>query len=421
MHDPLKAKANGMLAVATGINFLAGLLYIWSVIAKGLVEKWGWTSTQASLPYTIALVSFVVTMALTGPLQDKRGPRLTGTLSGLLMGLGLILSSLTKDATAMVLTFGVVTGAGIGLSNVSTSPPAVKWFPARLKGVVTGVVAAGVGIASAFYAPFTNFMIQSTSINETFLVLGIGILVLVVVLAQFLKNPPAGYPPAAPVPTDAAQAAAAKHAHGADVDWKHLVRSLDFWRLWVMMAFSSAAGLMIIGHAAKIVKQQADWDGGFLLVILLAIFNAGGRILGGWVSDRLGRIVLLRLVFLGLAATMCLFPLFTTIGTLAVGAALTGLFYGALFAVFPSTVLERYGVKNYGSNYGLLMTAWGTGGVIGPMVAAAVVDAAKASGVDPSKAYVPAYYIAAALCVVAILVSLTVRRAKEPASAPPAL
>ncbi len=411
MHDPLKAKANGMLAVATGINFLAGLLYIWSVIAKGLVEKWGWTSTQASLPYTIALVSFVITMALTGPLQDKRGPRLTGTLSGLLMGLGLILSSLTKDATVMVLTFGVVTGAGIGLSNVSTSPPAVKWFPARLKGVVTGVVAAGVGIASAFYAPFTNFMIQSTSINETFLVLGIGILVLVLVLAQFLKNPPAGYPPAAPAPTQAGQAAA-KHAHGADVDWKHLVRDLDFWRLWVMMAFSSAAGLMIIGHAAKIVKQQAHWDGGFLLVILLAIFNAGGRILGGWVSDRLGRIVLLRLVFLGLAATMCVFPLLTTIGTLAVGTALTGLFYGALFAVFPSTVLERYGVKNYGSNYGLLMTAWGTGGVIGPMVAAAVVDA--------SKTYFWAYYIAAALCVVAIAVSLTVRRAKEPASAPPA-
>ena len=160
---------------------------------------------------------------------------------------------------------------------------------------------------------------------------------------------------------------------------------------------------MIIGHAAKIVKIQANWDGGFLLVILLAIFNAGGRILGGWVSDRLGRIVLLRLVFLGLAATMCLFPLFTDIPTLAVGAALTGLFYGALFAVFPSTVIERYGVKNYGSNYGLLMTAWGTGGVIGPMVAASFVDA--------TKSYFWAYYVAAALCGVAVLVSLTFRKA----------
>jgi MFS family permease len=400
MRDPLKQKANAMLGIATGINFLAGLLYIWSVIAKGLVEKWGWTSTQASLPYTVALVSFVVTMALAGPLQDRKGPRLTGTLAGLLMGLGLILSSLTKNPTLIALTFGVIAGAGIGLSNVSTSPPAVKWFPASQKGIVTGVVAAGVGIASAFYAPFADFCIRTFGIDATFLALGVGILVLVLTLAQFLKNPPAGYPPVEAPRADAAKAA--HHAVAADADWRVMLRRLDFWRLWVMMAFSSTAGLMIIGHAAKIVKLQAHWDGGFLLVVLLAFFNAGGRVLGGWVSDRLGRIVLLRLVFLGLAATMCLFPLFTSIPLLAVGTALTGLFYGALFAVFPSTLIERYGVKNYGSNYGLLMTAWGTGGVIGPMVAAAVVDG--------TKTYFWDYYVAAALCVVAILVSLTFRK-----------
>ncbi len=130
-----------------------------------------------------------------GKLQDVKGPRLTATLSGILMGAGLILSSLHANPTLMILTFGVLTGAGCGISNVSTVPPAVKWFPPHKKGMITGVVVAGVALASVFYSPFTNALINAYGISTTLLVMGIGILVLVVVLSQFLVNPPEGYNP----------------------------------------------------------------------------------------------------------------------------------------------------------------------------------------------------------------------------------
>ena len=134
----LKKQSWLVLLTATGINFLAGLLYIWSVIKSGLKAPiadggLGWTDTEATLPYTIAIVSFVICMVAIGKLQDMKGPRLTATLSGILMGSGLILSSLHTNPILMIITFGVITGAGCGISNVSTVPPAVKWFPSQQK------------------------------------------------------------------------------------------------------------------------------------------------------------------------------------------------------------------------------------------------------------------------------------------------
>jgi MFS family permease len=155
-----------VVLAATGINFIAGLLYIWSVISKGLITELHWSSKQASLPYTVATVAFVISMAIFGKVQDSKGPKLTAMISGILMGGGLILSGFTSSPMLMVLTFGIITGAGIGISNVSTTPPAVKWFPPEKKGLVTGIVVAGVGIASVFYSPLTHSLIESAGISK---------------------------------------------------------------------------------------------------------------------------------------------------------------------------------------------------------------------------------------------------------------
>lgn len=118
-----------MLWVATATNFIAGLIYIWSVISKSLINDLNWTSKQASLPYTVITVSFVIAMVIFGKIQDMKGPKLTVTLGGILMGTGLILSGIFTEPNIMILTMGVIAGAGIGTINASTTPPVVKWFP----------------------------------------------------------------------------------------------------------------------------------------------------------------------------------------------------------------------------------------------------------------------------------------------------
>ncbi|MGI6449852.1 MAG: MFS transporter [Desulfitobacteriia bacterium] len=121
MMGNIRNKAWLVLVAAVLFNFLAGLLYIWSIISKAMMTEFNWTSSQASLPYTVALVAFVIAMVLFGRLQDMKGPRLCATISGLLMGSGLILSSLTQDPFLMIITFGIITGAGTGISAIVTT------------------------------------------------------------------------------------------------------------------------------------------------------------------------------------------------------------------------------------------------------------------------------------------------------------
>lgn len=385
--------------MATGINFVGGMLYIWSVISKGLINELRWTSKQASLPYTIAIISFVVFMTVFGKIQDKYGPKLTAMFSGIFIGLGLILSGFTTNPAVMVLTFGLITGAGIGISNISTTPPAVKWFPPDKKGMVTGIVVAGVGIASVFYSPLANYLIKTIGISKTFIYIGIGALVLILTGARFLTNPPGGYE--AGGINGQNRLGQDSSGFGRDLNWRGMLGRPDFYMLWLMLAFSSSAGLMIIGHAANITKIQVHWEGGYILVILLAIFNAGGRLLGGIISDRIGRIPLMRVIFILQALNMLFFSRYTTIVLLAGGVALAGFCYGATFSIFPATVLDLYGVKNFGSNYGLIMTAWGCGGVIGPMVAAVSVDSAKTYNI--------AYLIACILLLAAFSITFLMK------------
>lgn len=403
MRETSRLKPWGVLATSFGINLIIGILYIWSIISKALVNDLHWTSKQASLPYTFVTVTFVIAMAIFGKLQDNKGPRITATIASVMLGIGIILSGVFVSPIMLVITFGIIAGAGIGTANVSTVPPAVKWFPPEKKGMVTGLSVAGIGISAVVYSPISNALLNSIGISKTFIYLGIVVLILMVVLSQFLVNPPAGYVPAggrkAKESEQKSTAAPVK-----DLGIREVLKTFSFYRLWIMFALSSSAGLMIIAHAANIAKFQITWEGGFYMVILLAVFNASGRILGGAVSDKIGRMNLMRIIFGLQAINMLLFRFYSNIAMLAAGIAVVGLCYGAGFSVFPAMVMDLFGMKNFGANYGLIMTGWGFGGVIGPMLAAAVFDA--------SKNYDMAYVISGALLILTFLITFTFRKVK---------
>ncbi len=403
MKGTTNRKAWSVLGISFGINLIIGILYIWSIISKALVNDLHWTSKQASLPYTIVTVTFVIAMAIFGKLQDTKGPRITATIASVLMGGGVILSGFFVSPIMLVVTFGIIAGAGIGAANVSTVPPAVKWFPPDKKGMVTGVSVAGIGISAVLYSPLTNSLLKSVGIEKTFIYVGIGALIIMVALSQFLVNPPVWY---VPNKTESSKKITSKEVSAPvkDAGLKDIIKTSSFYRLWIMFAISSSAGLMVIGHAANIAKVQIQWEGGYYMVILLAVFNATGRILGGTVSDKIGRINMMRLIFGLQAINMLLFIFYSNIPLLALGIAIAGFCYGASFSVFPATIMDLYGIKYFGSNYGVIMTAWGVGGVVGPMMAAAVFDA--------NKNYNMAYIIAGCLLVITILVTFTFRKSK---------
>jgi len=385
-------------AAGLGLNLALGVLYSWSVIAKMLSKTvaeggWGWTAGQASLPYAIGVGVFALSMVFAGRAQDRFGPRVVATLGGALCGAGLIVASFATadDRLPIVLGFGILTGLGIGLGYAAATPAAVKWFPPSRKGLVTGIVVAGFGLASVYIAPVTTWLLGSQGIPGTFRVLGIAFLTVTVLLAQLLSNPPAGYLPAV---AGARADAAAASAPDADYDWRDMVRTKQFVLLWFMYAFSAFAGLMIIGHMAKIAALQlVGFDLGFVLVAVLAVGNAAGRIVAGIVADRIGGVRTMLGVFVLQSILMGALAFSSTPFALVPVAAAVGFCYGANLSLFPTTTAGFFGTKNLGVNYGLIFTAWGVGGVFGSMTAGTIVDS--------TGAYSIAYGVAAVLCLAA--------------------
>ncbi|MFZ5640618.1 MAG: L-lactate MFS transporter [Bacillota bacterium] len=389
----------------TGLNLALGVLYSWSVIAKKLTKTWGWSAADASLPYAVACGVFAIIMVFAGRAQDKVGPRIIAALGGALTGIGMIISSFAtqNDMKLMVIGFGVLAGTGIGFGYASATPPAVKWFPPAKKGLITGLVVSGFGLASVYIAPTTETLLKNYGINSTFLYLGIAFFIITVLLAQLLRNPPAGYVPAGMTPAPAVAPGTSVKKH--DFDWHEMMKTPQFYLLWLMFAFASFAGLMIIGHMAKIAaKQLPSVNLGFILVAVLAIGNASGRIIAGMVSDKLGRTRTMLLVFLSQAVMMLLFAKLTTAALLIAGAAAVGFNYGANLSLFPSTTADFFGTKNLGVNYGLVFTSWGVGGVFGSMVAGKIVDA--------TTSYNMAFIVAAVLMVLAAGLSFITRAPK---------
>jgi OFA family oxalate/formate antiporter-like MFS transporter len=386
-----------------GINLALGILYTWSVLSKEIPAAWDWTETGKSLPYAVACLVFCLMMVPGGRMQDRIGPRVVATLGGLLVGAGLILASYTTTLNGYILGFGVLAGAGIGFGYAAATPPAVKWFPAAKTGLIAGLVVSGFGLASVYAAPLATYLAKHHGLPTTMMTFGIGFLVVVVGLAQWLTPPPRGYVPAGTPAARPGAPATIKH----DFTPGEMLATWQFYVLWFMYACGAGAGLMIISKLATIAQKQAGLSLGFVLVAVLAVGNGGGRIAAGTLSDRIGRKTTLFICFCVQAVCIILLSRAAQ-GTalarpvvLALLSALIGANYGANLALFPSVTKDYFGLKNFGVNYGLVFTAWGLGGFMLSLLAGKVYDR--------THAFTFAYYCSAGLLVAAALVTFLVQ------------
>jgi len=380
-HGPM------VTAAGLGINLMLGVLYTWSIFDKAMRTAWGdvaWPKAKGSIPYSVCTLMFALAMILAGRLQDKVGPRRVATIGGILVGVGMVLSMLGINAfgsdSVFLLTigFGVLVGAGIGFGYASATPPAVKWFPPKRTGLIAGLVVSGFGLASLYIVPVANWSLSSIGIPYTFLYFGIGFFVVVVLLAQILKSPPAGY-----VPVDKAPRAKTKKAvvHGEEMGWKQMMKTPQFYLLWLMYFFGAGVGLMMIGQAAGMVGSAEKVLSIKLLaacLILLAIGNGAGRIIAGVMSDKIGRTITMFTIFLLQAGMMRIMMYLASSPSTAlyyVVYVFLGFNYGSCLSVFPSATKDYFGLKNFGLNYGIVFTAWGVGGFVLPLVAGFLKDA----------------------------------------------
>jgi MFS transporter, OFA family, oxalate/formate antiporter len=382
------------------MNMALGTLYGWSVFVAPLETQFGWKRADTSMVFTIAVIVFALSFVLAGRLQDKYGPLPCSLAGGILVSLGFYLCSYTTSLNYLFFCFGVIGGLGNGFGYATPIPVMAKWFPDR-RGLAIGIAVGGYGAGSAIFGPLAQLkLIPEYGLSTTFQILGAIFFVMTMAGALLLRNPPAGYKPAGWSPAAAQTAALARNFTPGE-----MLRTRTFYLMWLGYALGCSAGLMVISQLVPFARSAgiAAASLSTMTLVVGAAGNASGRILSGWMSDRLGRINVLR-VMIGICviAMPALYAAGSNVALLYAAVFVVYWCYGTQLSVNGVAAADFWGTKNAGVNYGILFTAWGVAGILGPRIGGVLFDRYQN--------YEAAFYSAAALAAVALICVLAARK-----------
>ncbi|MFC1591483.1 OFA family MFS transporter [Thermodesulfobacteriota bacterium] len=417
MSNTAKNRGWTVALAGIGINLALGILYTWSIF-KGAIGQsiqaggegaFAWDLAKLNDPYAVCCIVFAFSMILAGKCQDKLGPKITAMIGGVLVGAGFIWISQSTSYAAWVLGFGVLAGTGIGFGYSSATPPALKWFSAAKTGLIAGLVVAGFGLASVYIAPLAKYLLGTIGLQKAMLLFGFAFMAVVCGLSMLLLNPPKGYVPAG---TTARKGTAAT---GSDNDCApgDMLKSATFWKLWLVYFIGAGAGLMVIGNVAGMAKKSMG-EAAFVAVAIMAIGNAGGRVVAGVLSDKIGRsnTLLIMLLFQAVLMLACI-PAMASENTgallLVLLATFIGFNYGTNLSLFPSITKDLWGMKNFGINYGIVFTAWGVGGFVMSRLSQMLMAT--------TGTYTASFIIAAILLMAGTMLTLMLKDARPEAAA----
>jgi MFS family permease len=390
-------------AAGTVAMMCLGTVYSWSLFNQPLIAAFGWSTTTTTWPFALAIFFLGVGAIVGGRWQDRRGPRRVAMTGVILWGAANVLAGLgvrSLGAPWMGLTYGVLGGIGLGLGYVTPVAAVAKWFPDR-RGLGTGMVVMGFGLGAFVYNSALKAIpafaavaaeggkvlaaraggsaaavLSSRSVGtltSTLVWSGVVFAVVGGLCASILRNPQAA---PAPVVSTSAPPPRAPAVTAGDTPPSRAMRTPQFWSLWAMLFLNVTAGILFISNAVPIMRELTGATPAAALEIygFIALFNGLGRFFWGAVSDRIGR----NWAYLLIYGTQVV--IFFVVGGIHSLAAVTILFavvlldYGGGFGTMPSFTADYFGTKYMGVNYGWILTAWGVGGVVGPLFVALVKD-----------------------------------------------
>jgi OFA family oxalate/formate antiporter-like MFS transporter len=368
------------------MNIALGTLYAWSVFVAPLEAHFGWKRADTSMVFTIATTVLALSFAVAGRIQDKYGPLPCSLAGGLLVSVGFYLCSFTTSLNYLYACFALW-GLGNGFAYATPIPVMAKWFPDR-RGLAVGLAVGGYGAGSAIFGPLAQLkLIPAYGLPATFRILSVIILVMTMAGALLLRNPPAGYRPKGWSPAAAKTAAIAREFTPGE-----MLRTPTFYLMWVGYALGCSAGLMVISQLVPFAKSVG---------IAAAALSTMTLVVGafGWMSDRLGRINVLRtMIAISVVAMPALYAAGSNVGLLFIAVFVVYWCYGTQLSVNGAAASDFWGTRNAGINYGILFSAWGVAGIIGPRIGGVLYDRYHN--------YQAAFYTAAVLAGIALLCEL---------------
>jgi OFA family oxalate/formate antiporter-like MFS transporter len=377
-----------------------GAVYAWSVFRIPLTQSFGWTIPQVTLAFTIAIFVLGFAAFAGGLWMRRAGPRRVAVAAGSFYGLGVFLASFSGGRLWwLYFSYGVMAGTGLGLGYIVPVATLVKWFPDR-RGMITGIAVAGFGAGALITAPVATRLIGQVGALNTFAILGIMYFIAVTGAGCFMQNPPDGYRPPHWTPSGEQQKQRSERAFTLE----EAIKSWQWYGLWTLLFLNTTAGIAIISQAAPMAQEIAGVTAARAagMVGIISIANGLGRFLWAWLSDCIGRRWVFLLMFPIQAAVFLVLPSVHSFSAFTILACVILLCYGGGFGTMPAFAADYFGAEHVGSIYGLMLTAWGFAGVLGPTLIAALRQ--------NTGRYHEALYIIAGLMVVSTAIPAIVRR-----------
>ena len=369
-----------VLVASVVTNVCIGTGFAWSVYQTGLFNEsasiFGTEVSQAQLALAFTICSGVAPIPMiagSGLQKTLKGPRNVVWLGGILFSAGLIATSFIHSLSMLYVTYGLLAGFGIAFAYGITIGNTVKFFPDK-SGLIAGISTAAYGAGSIIFPPIMQALISQYGVMPTFRILGIGYGVVIIISAWFIKEPPEGWLPDGYVPP-------VKKGGGSQEqkNWKQMLADIRFYLMIIVFIIFATGGLMVVSQGCPMSQAigGADAATAAVIVSVIAVGNTGGRIIWGWVSDKIGRYPALFIMAAIVTASGLILSMLTESGSLAafvIFATLIAMCYGGTMGVYPALTADAFGMKNNGVNYGIMFIGFALGGYIGPILANNLFD-----------------------------------------------
>ena len=364
-----------VVGASTAVSGLAwGARSTFALFYVAMLAELGWGRGPTALGYSLSWLSFVAFAPVAGWLHDRRGARTVVTMGGLALGVALALTGQVASLTEYYVCFGVLSAAGIACVTVPATTIVTRWF-VRSRGTAMGVLSTGGPASAVVFYPVNAWLILALGWRTALLAFGCIVAAATLSLARLYRDPPVSGERA----TDNQERRSLHDASSTSEAWT-LRQALQSSRLWA--AFTMTA-LGVIGFQIVATHQVAHAvDRGFPQATVVWVFTLGaacmmaGNLLGGWLSDHVGR----EWVF-GLGSIVAM----VGIGCLALARAphdlplllvytVSGIGFGMRIAQLSAIPADAFSGPHLGAILGVVQAGGGLGGAVGPFLGGWLFD-----------------------------------------------
>ena len=395
-----------LIASLLAMIMIANLQYAWTLFVQPLQGASGWKLSDIQFAFTLFILCQTWIQPLDGWLIDRLGPRGFISAAGLLCGVGW---AGLGYATSLPLLYTFYCAAGIGAAFVYSGSigSALKWFKDK-RGLASGIIAAGFGGGTALFIPVISSTIASSGYQTAFISTGIFQGLVIVLVAQFLRHPPAE-----PATVATAVAGSGSQLGRRQFSTLEMIRTPQFLTMYAMFVLMSTGGLLVTAQAGPIATSWGYSAAALTLAASLSpVANGASRVFWGWASDKIGRETAMVTAFILQAICLLLVLGLGQIsgGWFALTLVLVYFTWGEIYSLFPATSADYFGTRHATSNYAVLYTAKGVASIFGGWFGAVLFE--------KSGSWSAGFYCSAVMAIVAAGLAIGLRSAKSPHTAP---